>query len=86
MSHQINRPFQSSCDREIGKPGSQQRNKDKLGCNSGPMGAEDCRKNKFGSLHNQDAQGLSSPETQSVRKVLSCHRQKHHRRRRLGSR
>ena len=35
------------------------------GSNSGPMGVEDQRKDKYGSVHNQDApQGLLSDETQ----------------------
>ena len=74
--------------RESGNTGTQQRNRDKLGPNSGPMGVEDQRKDKFGSRHNQDANGLLSDETQIVRKEMTAARQKLARRKknRAGSR
>jgi hypothetical protein len=76
-----------SSRREMGKVGMQQRNKDRLGANSGPMGVEDERKDKFGSTHNQDALGLRSEETQDVRNILKAVRKEFRRRKhRRGSR
>ena len=75
-----------SSRREGGRFGMQRRNKDRLGSNSGPMGPEDRRKDKYGSYHNQDPQGLPSRETQLVREELTMERQKRRHRRRLGSR
>jgi hypothetical protein len=77
-----------SSTRELGKNGTRQRNKDRLGSTSGPMGPEDQRKDKYGSVHNQDPQGLMSPETQMIRELLSGVRQHQfkQRRHRNGSR
>ena len=87
MSHNSRRPERNSSRREIGKVGMLQHNKDRLGANSGPMGTEDQRKDKYGSVHNQDANGLRSDETQTVRDELGSARAKRrHRHRRLGSR
>jgi hypothetical protein len=86
MTNRITRPYYDSSRREGGRLGAQQRNKDHLGSNSGPMGPEDQRKDKYGSVHNQDPLGLLSPETQRVREALSLARERHRRRRRLGSR
>jgi hypothetical protein len=86
MTHGITRPMHDSNRREGGRFGTQQRNKDRLGSNSGPMGPEDRRKDKHGSIHNQDPLGLLSPETQRVREELSQFREKRRRRHRLGSR
>jgi hypothetical protein len=85
MIHRSDRP-NFDRRREAGRCGTQQRNKDHLGPNSGPMGPEDHRKDKYGSLHNQDPQGLRSPETQQVREELSQIRERGRRRHRLGSR
>jgi len=69
-----------------GKIGMQQHNKDRIGSNSGPMGTEDQRKDKYGSVHNQDALGLRSGETGEVRKTMTAARKKLQKRSRLGSR
>jgi hypothetical protein len=86
MIHRMIRPLNDSSQREHGRFGTQQRNKDRLGSNSGPMGPEDQRKDKYGSVHNQDSLGLLSPETRQVRQEMSLFREKHRHRRRLGSR
>ena len=87
MTRNSYRPQFNSSSREIGKTGMQQHNKDRMGSNSGPMGSEDQRKDKYGSTHNQDVHGLQSDETTKVRKELGAMRQKaRHRHRRLGSR
>jgi hypothetical protein len=86
MSTHSLHPMHDSSQREGGKIGTQQHNKDRLGSNSGPMGTEDRRKDKYGSVHNHDAQGLLSDETVEVRKQWSSVRQRLRRRRRLGSR
>ena len=87
MSSKTQRPERNSSQRETGKTGMQQHNKDRLGANSGPMGVEDQRKDKYGSVHNQDAQGLQSGETQEVREELgAARRQARRRRHRCGSR
>ena len=85
---QSSRPARANGRRDIGKTGMQHRNKDKLGSNSGPMGKEDKRKDKFGSVHNQDPQGLPSAETGQVREEMTEVRLEHkeHKRHRLGSR
>ena len=80
------RPVSNSSRREMGKVGMQQHNKDRLGATSGSMGAEDRRKDKYGSVHNQDRKGLRSPETQEVREALASVRRKLKGRKRLGSR
>jgi hypothetical protein len=76
----------NSSVREMGKVGTMQHNKDRIGSNSGPMGVEDQRKDKYGSVHNQDRQGLLSGETGEVRKEMKAARQKLQKRRRRGSR
>ena len=86
MINRTTRPMQDSSRREGGRVGSQQHNKDRLGSNSGPMGPEDQRKDKYGSVHNQDLLGLLSPETRQVRAEISQFREKRRHRRRLGSR
>jgi hypothetical protein len=86
MIHPMNRPAHDSSRREYGRCGTQQRNKDRLGSNSGPMGPEDQRKDKYGSVHNQDSQGLLSPETRQVRQEMNLLREKRRHRHRLGSR
>jgi hypothetical protein len=86
MTNRFSRPFHDSSRREGGRFGSQQRNKDHLGSDSGPMVPEDRRKDKYGSVHNQDPLGLLSPETQRVREELHLVRQRLRRRRRRGSR
>ena len=87
MSKVTSRPERNSSRRETGKVGMLQHNKDRLGSNSGPMGREDQRKDKFGTLHNQDPNGLRSDATQLVRNELGEQRQKSRsKRRRLGSR
>jgi len=60
-------PRLNSSRRENGKSGMQQHNKDRMGSRHGPMNAEDERRDKFGSKHNQDAQGLTSAATAEVR-------------------
>lgn len=86
MSTHAIHPAYDSSRREFGKNGTQQHNKDRLGSKSGPMGTEDRRKDKYGSVHNQDAQGLLSEETVEVRKQWSSVRERLRKRRRLGSR
>jgi hypothetical protein len=86
MTIQRMRPMRDNSRREGGRFGMQRRNKDRLGSNSGPMGPEDRRKDKYGSIHNQDPQGLPSRDTQMVREELTQARAKRRHRRRLGSR
>ena len=88
MSRTSSRPAYASSSRENGKTGTQQHNRDKLGSKSGPMGKEDQRKDKYGSRHNQDAQGLQSEETAEVRNEMGAARSRlsHKKRSRTGSR
>lgn len=86
MNSRTTQPQRNNSRREWGKIGTQQHNKDRLGSHSGSMGIEDRRKDKFGSVHNQDPQGLLSADTQIIREELSRSRQLHRRRTRLGSR
>jgi len=79
-------PAVNSSLRESGKSGMQQHNKDRMGSRSGPMKAGDARRDKFGSRHNQDAEGLHSASTSLVRSEMGLVRAKQKRRRRTGSR
>jgi hypothetical protein len=78
---------QNSALRECGKSGMLQHNKDRMGSNSGPMGTEDQRKDKYGSVHNQDHLGLLSDATAQKREELGRQRLRMRRRKnRRGSR
>lgn len=87
MNKRLQRPKANKNFHAIGKVGMLQHNKDRLGSRSGPMRMDDLRKDKFGSRHNQDPNGLQSDETNAVRASLVAVREKNRRRhRRLGSR
>ncbi len=79
-------PQRNSSQRENGKVGAQQHNKDRLGSKSGPMGKEDQRKDQFGSRQNETAQGLKSDETAEVRVEMGVAREHLQGRKRNGSR
>lgn len=79
-------PAVNSANRESNNSGKHHHNKDQIGSHSGPMGAEDARRDKYGSRHNQDAQGLQSPATTQVRDEMGLVRTAQKRRSRTGSR
>jgi hypothetical protein len=86
MGGRMYQPERDSRRRETGRTGTPQRNKDKLGPNSGSMGKEDQRMDRNGSVHNQDALGLQSKESEEAREEMARVRRRLARHRRRGSR